>query len=409
MVAKVRSGKSIRGVLHYNEHKVQSGTAQLILASRFSCDIEKLSFQNKVSRFEHITMLNERTKTNTLHISLNFDPGEKLDQILLQNVASAYMDKIGFGEQPYLVYRHTDSGHPHMHIATINIKANGERIDIHNIGRNQSEQARKEIEEEFNLVKASSKRKQEQPLKPVNLEKVVYGKSETKRAITNTVNEIVRAYKFTSVAELNAILQHFNVLADRGNEGSRMFEKQGLMYSLLDKGKKVGVPIKASVIYGKPTLKNLEYKFGQNKENRKPYRIPLRIAIDKVMSKQRLTKEAFVNLLQKQNINVLFRQNDQGLTYGLTFVDHRNKTVFNGSDLGKDYSAKAITEKFITENRQAEQAMPRDSTPQNRETNLDLLSKESSNLLEMLMVKPEYDGTPLLPRKRKKRRPGFRL
>lgn len=409
MVAKVRSGKSIRGVLNYNEHKVHSGTAQLILASRFSCDIEKLSFQNKLSRFEHITLLNERTKTNTLHISLNFDPAEKLNQRQLQNIASTYMDKIGFGEQPYLVYRHTDSGHPHMHIATINIKANGERIDIHNIGRNESEQARKEIEEEFNLVKASSKRKQVQPLKPINLEKVIYGKSETKRAITNTVNEIVRSYKFTSVAEFNAILQQFNVLADRGNDGSRMFEKQGLIYSMLDNGKKIGVPIKASAIYGTPTLKNLEYKFEQNKENRKPYRIPLRIAIDKVLSKQRLTKEAFVNLLQKQNINVLFRQNEQGLTYGLTFIDHRNKTVFKGSDLGKEYSAKAITEKFITENRQADKTMPLDLTPQGREAKPDLLSKESSNLLEMLMAKPEYDGNPLLPRKKKKRKPGFRL
>ncbi len=405
----MRSGKSIRGVLHYNEHKVQSGTAQLILASRFSCDIEKLSFQNKLSRFEHITMLNERTKTNTLHISLNFDPGEKLNQLQFQNIASAYMDKIGFGEQPYLVYRHTDSGHPHMHIATINIKADGQRIDIHNIGRNQSEQAREEIEKEFNLVKASSRNKQEQPLKPVNLEKVIYGKSETKRAITNTVNEIIRSYKFTSVAELNAILQQFNVLADRGKDGTRMFEKKGLMYSLLDKGNKVGVPIKASAVYGTPTLKNLEHKFEHNKENRKPYRIPLRIAIDKILSRQELTKEAFVQLLRKQNINVVFRENDQGLTYGLTFIDHHNKTVFNGSDLGKYYSAKAITARFVVDSKQADRTVPSNSKPQHMEPKPDLLSKESNNLLETLMAKPDNEGAPLLPNKKKKRRRGFRL
>lgn len=349
MVAKVRSGKSIRGVLHYNEHKVQSGTAQLILASRFSCDIEKLSFQGKLSRFEHITMLNERAKTNTLHISLNFDASEMLTNFQLQNIASTYMDRVGFGEQPYLVYRHTDSGHPHIHIATINIKPNGERIDIHNIGRNQSEQARKEIEVEFNLVKAGSRNKKEQPLRPVNLEKVIYGKSETKRAITNTTNEIIRSYKFTSVAELNAILQLFNVIADRGGEGTRMFENKGLMYSLLDKGEKVGVPIKASAIYGKPTLKNLEPKFELNKEKRKPHRIPLRIAIDKVLTKKGITKEAFVRLLKTQSIDVLFRQNDQGVTYGVTFIDHRNKVVFNGSDLGKHYSAKVLTESFSPE------------------------------------------------------------
>ncbi len=135
-------------------------------------------------------------------------------------------------------------------------------------------------------------------------------------------------------------------LADRGKDGTRMFEKKGLMYSLLDKGNKVGVPIKASAVYGTPTLKNLEHKFEHNKENRKPYRIPLRIAIDKILSRQELTKEAFVQLLRKQNINVVFRENDQGLTYGLTFIDHHNKTVFNGSDLGKAYGAKAITDRL---------------------------------------------------------------
>ncbi|HEY0669170.1 MAG TPA: relaxase/mobilization nuclease domain-containing protein [Sphingobacteriaceae bacterium] len=405
----MRSGKSIRGILHYNEHKVQSGTAQLILASRFISDIEKLSFQNKLYRFENITSLNERVKTNALHISLNFDPSEKLSQEQLQNIASTYMDKIGFGEQPFLVYRHTDAAHPHIHIATINIKADGERIDIHNIGRNESEQARKEIEEEFNLIKASTRNKQEEPLKPINLGKVVYGKSETKRAITNTVNEIVRSYRFTSVAELNAILQQFNVIADRGSEVSRMYENHGLIYSLLNNGNKMGVPIKASTIYGKPTLKNLEPKFEQNKEKRKPYRIPLRMAIDKTMSKQALTKDTFKRLLKNESIDVIFRQNDQGITYGLTFIDHRNKTVFNGSDLGKAYSAKAITERFIKEDKHPDKLVPTNPKPEVMAPKPDLLSKDSNNLLETLLSKPEYDGSPLLPRKKKKRRRGFRM
>lgn len=405
----MRSGKSIRGVLHYNEHKVQSGTAQLILASRFISDIERLSFQNKLNRFENITSLNERVKTNALHISLNFDPGEKLSQEQLQNIASTYMDKIGFGEQPFLVYRHTDAAHPHIHIATINIKADGERIDIHNIGRNESEQARKEIEEKFNLIKTSTRNKQVEPLKPISLEKVVYGKSETKRAITNTVNEIVRSYRFTSVAELNAILQQFNVIADRGCEGSRMYDKHGLIYSLLSNGNKVGVPIKASSIYGKPTLKNLEHKFEQNEEKRKPYRIPLRMAIDKTMAKQILTKETFKRLLKNESIDVIFRQNDQGITYGLTFIDHRNKTVFNGSDLGKAYSAKAITERFIKDYRHADSPIPAKPRSEVISPKPDLLSKDSNNLLEALLSKPEYDGSPLLPLKKKKRRRGFRM
>ena len=407
----MNSGKSIRGVLHYNEHKVQSGTAQLILASRFSCDIDQLSFHDKLNRFQKITMLNEKAKTNTLHISLNFDPGEKLSITQLQNIANTYMDKIGFGEQPYLVYNHTDAGHPHIHIATINIKPDGNRIDIHNIGRNQSEQARKEIEVEFNLVKASSKNKQEQPLKPVQLQKVIYGRSETKRAITNTVNEVLRSYRFTSLAELNAVLNLFNIMADRGAEGTRMYEKKGLMYSLLDSnGNKAGVPIKASSIYGKPTIANLEKKFAQNGERRKPYKILLRLKLDKILLEPNLTNISFIQQLQKQNIHVLFRENDQGFTYGITLIDHSSKTVFNGSDLGKAYSAKALTDRFIpAETKQpVKEASKWAPKTQQEPVRPDLLAKEQSNLLEMLLEKVDEVQQLIIPRKKKRKGRGFR-
>ena len=50
--------------------------------------------------------------------------------------------------------------------------------------------------------------------------------------------------------------------------------------------------------------------------------------------------------MQKQNIEVLFRENKQGLTYGVTFIDHDRKVVFNGSSLGKGYSAQAIMQRF---------------------------------------------------------------
>ena len=122
-----------------------------------------------------------------------------------------------------------------------------------------------------------------------------------------------------------------------------------------------------------------------------------------------MTKEAFVQLLRKQNINVVFRENDQGLTYGLTFIDHHNKTVFNGSDLGKYYSAKAITARFVVDSKQADRTVPSNSKPQHMEPKPDLLSKESNNLLETLMAKPDNEGAPLLPNKKKKRRRGFRL
>ncbi len=137
-------------------------------------------------------------------------------------------------------------------------------------------------------------------------------------------------------------------MADRGKEETQMFQKKGLIYSILDeKGNKIGIPFKASSLNGKPTLTNLESKFIQNEEKRKPYKDGLKASIDKTLTSYReITRETFVKELARQQINVVFRQNEQGFTYGVTFVDNQNKTVFNGSDLGKAYSAKALSERF---------------------------------------------------------------
>lgn len=349
MVAKIVSGKSIRGMLHYNENKVTVGEAKLILSSGFAADINRMNFEQKLQRFEHLTMLNGKVKTNSIHISLNFDAGDKLSDKLLQRITIAYMDRIGFGDQPYLVYKHSDAAHPHLHITTTNIKPDGKRIDIHNIGRTLSEIARKELEKEFKLTQAEGRKSSNVlGIKAADSEKAFYGKTPTKRTITNIVNAVIRMYKFTSLAEMNAVLKQFNVIADRGKENTLMFQKNGLMFSITDeKGQPIGVPIKASSIYGKPTLKNLENKFMQSVERRKPYKAPLKDVIDGILAKYRsISKSTFISELQKLDIAVLFWANEQGRYYGSTFIDNRNKAVFNGSDLGKGYGAKGLTEQF---------------------------------------------------------------
>jgi hypothetical protein len=354
MVAKIVSGKSIRGMLHYNENKVAAHEAHLIMASGFAADITGMNLEQKLHRFENLTMLNGKVKTNALHITLNFDNQDKLTDEQLQRITLSYMEKIGFGDQPYLVYKHTDAAHPHLHIATTNMKADGKRIDIHGIGRTLSETARKELEKEFKLVQAEGRQLSNAlGIKAANIENAIYGKMPTKRTITNIVNAVIRTYKFTSLTEMNAVLKQFNVIADRGRETTMMYQKNGLMYSITnEKGEQVGVPIKASAIYDKPTLANLEKEFEKNIEKRKPFRDNLKERIEAVFSKyESITKATLIAELQKLQINMVFRQNEQGFTYGTTYVDNKNKTVFNGSDLGKAYSAKTITERLATTDR----------------------------------------------------------
>lgn len=347
MVAIIKTSHSIHRILNYNENKIKAGVAECIKAGNYPIELEKLNFTLKLNRFLKLAQLNENAKRNSVHISLNFDPSEKHSKEKLIEIAETYMDKIGFGKQPYLVYEHQDAGHPHLHIVTNNIQRDGKRIDLHLLGIRKSEPARKEIEELFGLIKAEGRNKtQTQSLIPIQSGRVVYGKAESRKAIQNVLNTVLKEYKYSSLPELNAVLQFYNIKADRGNVDSRVYKTRGLLYKILDvKGNPIGVPIKASSFYSKPTLKFLEEKFKLNQTRRISDKSRIKNAVNlALVNKNNISLNDLKIRLEKEGINTVFRKSETGLLYGVTYVDHTTKNVFNGSSLGKEFSAKAIEE-----------------------------------------------------------------
>jgi hypothetical protein len=127
-----------------------------------------------------------------------------------------------------------------------------------------------------------------------------------------------------------------------------MFNKNGLLYSMLDeKGNKIGVPIKASALYAKPTLKNLQTHFQQGAFLKHVEKERLAKIIDSFFhATDRHTRVNFCDYMNFYGINAMFRENKEGRVYGLTFIDNKNGAVFNGSDLGKEYSGQALIKRF---------------------------------------------------------------
>ncbi len=422
MVAVIKSSSSISNALYYNENKVKQKVADLIHSSGFVKDTELLTLNDKLKYFKKLTQLNQQTKLNSVHISLNFDPSEKISIETLRQIADTYMDRIGFGNQPYLVYQHNDSGHPHIHIVTTNIQRKGKRISMQNIGRNQSEKARKEIEIEFKLVQADThKLKQAYQLNAFNSQKVLYGKSDTKRSITNVLDVVLVKYKYSSLAELNAVLQGYNMVADHGSKDSRTYKNDGLVYRILnDKNEKIGVPIKASAIYNNPGMKFLTQKFVQNKPLKQPFMVRPKNAIDHYFLQNKTPSlTALISALQKERIQVVVRKNDQGVIYGMTYVDHQNKCVFNGSDLGKLYSSNAILERcnhkqdigkeqsFKPDNKITEHIEHKNPKTSERQLSSPEHSNSTDNNFLQELMKTSHEGslaTELLAENRKKKK-----
>lgn len=333
--------------MQYNENKVKEGAAECIGEDNYPAGIKDLTLDMKLNRLLHQNALNGNVKRNSVHISLNFHPSESYSTEKLMRIAGAYMEKIGFGHQPYLVYRHDDAGHPHIHLVTIKVREDGSRIDMQNIGKNQSEKARKEIEKQFDLVRAEGRKSEDVSMvKPVSVSKISYGRMESKKAMSGVLQSVLLNYKYSSLAELNAVLQLYNVRADRGSAESRIFRSGGLVYRILDKdGQPAGVPIKASDFSMKPTLAFLERRYALNAGEKPFEKKRIRSAVDTFFLGGKRDRDRLVSELGKEGIDAVLRKSGQGQLYGITYVDHVTKCVLNGSALGKNYSAKGILER----------------------------------------------------------------
>jgi hypothetical protein len=339
VVAVIRSNRSLRSVLHYNEQKVIQGSAICLLAVNFPKDLKHLTFNQKLRRFTLLATLNERVIKNTLHISLNFHPSEDIGTGKLQQIAESYMKKIGFGSQPYLVYSHLDAGHPHLHIVTTNIDPTGRRIDLYYYNRHVLN-APKEIEQEFQLMRVESRsRKQGYQVDPGVSQRIKYGKTETVQTIAAVLHQVVDVYRYTSLVELNVILNLYNLSASRGREDSQTYKKRGLVYQILNEnGKPVGMPVKASLLPEKPVLSLLEQKFQENHAARFPHLQRVRNMVERSLLKPGQTVSGIVRALKNDQIDIVFTQNKQGFQNDILLVDHKTKIVCKGGDLGQQYT-----------------------------------------------------------------------
>lgn len=342
MVAKIEPVSSIKDVLLYNEAKVEKCDAKLLFAGGFPWAPEDLDFKTKLEVFNKLTRQNLKSKKNSLHITLNFSAKDKLDDPKLVQISNDYMNRMGLEGQPFLVYRHFDAGHPHVHVATVIIADGGKRLNAFGYTGGKSFDVSNDLEEKYGLVIAGAQKKEKiLRLQSGRLERVVYGKAEVGISIAVIVAEVLRKYKCTSLPEFNLVLNQFGILANRGRPGSKMFEAGGLMYRLLDENyRTMGVPVKASNIYGKPTLNNLEKRFASNLDLCGPNKQRIRYLLDKVL--KCLDKTEMEALLHNYGLRIIFRKNPDGKVFDAVFIDNAACAVFKDETLGENYRAEAF-------------------------------------------------------------------
>ena len=344
MIAKISSSNSLYGILSYNQIKVDEDHAKVIFASKMIENADgNFDMHGCLKSFEPYLLANKRTEKPVLHISLNPDPKDKLSDEQFCDIAQIYMQKMGYGDQPFIVYKHEDIDRKHIHIVSLRVDENGKKID-HNFEHRRSMDISRELEQKYGFIPADQKQRQE----GLPLKKVDYKKGNVKQQIANVIRQVAKDYHFQSLKEYKALLSLYNINVEEVRGEVKGNKYKGLIYSALnDKGKKVGNPFKSSLFGKSVGIDLLEKRIEKSAEIIKNKGLKERSKNIIATTMRTTNKRAnFEKALEKQGISVLFRENEQGRIYGATFIDHEQKCIFNGSRLGKEFSANVFNNLF---------------------------------------------------------------
>lgn len=345
MVAKISVSGSLAGAVNYNMNKLKADTAQILLTNKMLCPQQGEVFKasDMMKDFELFMPQRYRTENPVFHVSLNPHPDDKLSDVELSAIAEEYMKRMGYGAQPYVVFKHQDISRHHLHIVSVRVNEKGKKIND-KFERRRSKDITRSLEQKYGLHTAEKGLKEKNP----ELKMVDVSQGNTKEQVENVVREVMNKYHFLTFTEYKAVLTKFNIAAEEVKGSHYGNSYSGIVYSATDNDdNKVGNPFSSATLGKFAGSEALERKYRASKEHLEKSRpaAPLKRTINQafagVTNKEQLQRNLF-----QSGIGVAYRENAAGRLYGVTFIDHNTGAVLNGSRLGKEYSANAIVDRL---------------------------------------------------------------
>lgn len=336
MIAKISSTENLGGALGYNFKKVQHNEAAVLCVNELRKGFDGTFQMDKVLADMQKAIPEQcRTKKTVFHCSLNPHPDEKLSDERLTQIAKEYMEALGYGHQPYIVFKHNDIAREHIHIVSLRVDSQGRKINDRYEGR-RSKKITNALEKKYNLIPSSKVSERTTTETP----KVNVVQGNIKEQVANTVRSAMKHYTFCSLGELNAVLRKYNLAVEevKTEYGGKRYD--GLVYVPTDdKGNKVSTPIHASDIGRGVGYAAVQNKMQKSKQMVKSLIPTVRRKVLEVMRTSPHTEERLRQRLEEQGLRVVIRKNDNGRIYGITFIDDKEGIALNGSRLGKGYAA----------------------------------------------------------------------
>ena len=310
---------STSSALQYNERKVAEGKASVIYSQKIA------DLSNPMATFQRYENGSLRCKNLSFHASVNPSVTDKIPPEKIPEFVREYMGKMGYGNQPYILYKHTDTGREHYHIVSVRVDENGRKIFSFQ-EKKRSMQAMKELMEKYGFE--IGKAKEETAKKPTNPYEGFKPEAGEFGHQIEAIAELALKYHFKKPEYFDLVMESLNVRVVHKEDGSVGFigldPKKGTPVTSVISDPGIRYPsedvIASHAADCKGKIKTREKQRATN--------------ITRSALKKCQAEDHFRHFMAKSGIYVRISRNVNGQVFGVTLVDHKTKCVFKASELG---------------------------------------------------------------------------
>jgi len=326
MIANITSGKNYYGLLVYHQNKVDQQEAKVIY-EHYIIDNKPRNLHNYLDSFSR----HSNTKKPVFHASLSFPKKDMphLSDENLNKISQDYLDKMGYGNQPYIIYRHYDREHPHVHIVSTRVNIEDAKSIPSKFEGRRSQMITESLEQKYNLTIAKFQ-------------------TRNHKTIQSDLNKALQKAPI-SIKDLNR-----NLAKNKSEMRAKYVGKGMVFYKIDEFGKKNSKTWKSSDFKNIGLdKKGLEKQFSINYVDRKHLKKEILTQLKLISQEAKKSPNLFSRLekleqkLEQKGIQIQLHKNDRGV-YGWSF-QYQNKS-FKASDIDKSLSWNNTKSKFASEN-----------------------------------------------------------
>lgn len=328
MIAKIlKSAGSAAAPIGYNESKVEEGVASVLA-------VYNMESATKLSIYESLTERQPRKalKKNSFHMTFSPADEEKIPDEDMLAVIGRMMQTLGYGEQPFVIYKHKDTVHTHYHVVSTRIKKDGYVVDATN-ERYIANNLLKKLAKEYGFIVGNDKKKKNNAPFVDMLHPVTMDEGDKGKQIEGAIKEAL-GYNFTTQFQFRQLLAMMNVeMAEVNTYGYKNLK----FFTLDPQGHRNSVMFDTQ--FDKDYFTVLADRLAENTKTHPRLKKEKDRAANIIKScfTYARSEEQFRLMLNNKGIAFIPSVNDKGEVYGGTFVDTTTKVCYKASEFAGSF------------------------------------------------------------------------